>query len=215
MKSLFFILLLFTSLFVLGQNNKFTITGTVTECKTKLPINDIDIDLVCSDGQSIHTKTNIKGEYKIESRSKKNTLACILKSNAPFPYTSQEKCKLTFYDSLLKNDTTISFCLIKTKGCTYGPPLIYFKKNAIDFQSGTNIDDTISFIYQMLMDNPNLVVQISGNASKDEKNPQKLAMQRADLIRNLLIKQGIEPERLIAKSNSDLIPSYTYDDDTL
>lgn len=72
----FFLLLLVSSVY--GQEKKFTISGVVTDCKTNSPLTDFPVKLVCSDGNTLETKTDVKGKYIIELQNFKLPLSCVI-----------------------------------------------------------------------------------------------------------------------------------------
>jgi outer membrane protein OmpA-like peptidoglycan-associated protein len=224
MKRLIFILLILAETFAFGQKSEFTLSGKVTDCKTHGLIMNVVISLVGSDGSSIETKTDSAGYYFFGSKKINKNRKYVIRAGASNEskvvgsknkkgyLSSSDKIVFNTYDSIGKA-FVYDFCLIKNAGCTLGPPIIYFKKNKTDFCDGCIMNDTIAWIVNMFNDNPNMIMEVGGHASKDEKKPQELGLKRANLIRDLLIKGGIEPGRLIAKSYSDSVPSYSYDED--
>ncbi|MCW3101947.1 MAG: OmpA/MotB domain protein [Bacteroidetes bacterium] len=185
----------------------FSVSGLVTDCSSKSPLEGVTVKLVGSDGQWVEVKTNEKGEYILNSSAKKSPFACIIKTYGQYSYFSFSTSvqKFMFYDSCKTNNGIADFCL--TKGCTmhYLPTFLFKKNSSGDYYEEDTLNG-ISQLYYTLMDNPTYVVELGGNANPNEKDPVKLAQARADEIRNALIKQGIEPERLVAKSYGDTRP---------
>ena len=68
MNKTFLIFLLLSSSFVFGQENKFNISGKVTNCRTHDFIKSVTIKLVGSDGTSIETTTDSSGYYIFGSK---------------------------------------------------------------------------------------------------------------------------------------------------
>ena len=185
----------------------FSVSGLVTDCSNKLPLAGVRVKLVGSDGQSVEVITDEKGEYTLNSSAKKSPFACIIRTYGQYSYFSFSASgqKFMFYDSCKTNTAIADFCL--TKGCSirYLPTFLFKKNSSAEYYEEDTLNG-INELYYTLIDNPNLVVELGGNANSDEKSPLKLAQARADEIRNALIKKGIEPERLVARSYGDTRP---------
>jgi len=201
-KMIFLFFLLPILLFSQERDYLYTFSGKITDCKTKNNIADVDINVVCADGQSVTAKSNFQGEYKIQIVSKKATLATIIRTNISSDayYNSSERHKVVFNDSLNRRDTVISFCLIKNKGCTiFVFPTLIFQKNSIKNYSIIDSDYEISSFAILLLDNPTFVIEIGSHCGFDEDSIKKLDSLRANFIRNELIKFGVAPDRLKIK----------------
>jgi len=192
-----------------------TISGIVKDCKYKIVIPSATIKLVGSDGSSVETKTDSRGYYLFDSsKVNLNTQYVVTTqigmdvktSTSPRGYfNSSDKVKLEITSSSDKS-TSVEFCLVPNYGCTIYLPTYLFKKNSSEKYVADTNSMSINELYQLLMDNPTFVSEIGSHASKDEVKPQLLAKNRAEKIKSDLIKLGIEPERLVVKSYSDLMP---------
>jgi len=56
---------------------------------------------------------------------------------------------------------------------------------------------------------PSIKIRLIGHADSDEKNPDELAVERADMIKKFLISQGIAPERIEVESQGAKNPAAT------
>lgn len=223
---------------VIGQENKFTISGTVTDCKTHLAIKGVTIKLVGSDKSSIETKSDSTGNYFFSNCFKTNTGyvistqvgndvgvgkairygICPYEDHETNGYLNgSEKYKFTTPDTLSNQKQIQNFCLAQILSCGWTLPDFYFKENSTDFLSvdwyqivgkDTAIDCLVSF----LMAHKSWTFEISAHASKDEKNKKELAEARGKKLLDLLVSKGIEPERLNMRSYSDTKPIELYDD---
>lgn len=86
-------------------------------------------------------------------------------------------------------------------------PATLFQKNSTEFFDGDSMHfqydgtgaETINRIYKVLIDNPSIIIEISAHCSSEENNPDALAKRRGDKVKELLIKKGIDPIRVIPK----------------
>ncbi len=197
-------------------NRHNSLSGLITDCKTKVPIANAYVKLVGSDGSSTEIATDSRGCYLFDSTKINVNTSYIVMVNTPSEgqryFGSSDKRKFTStgtaYDKF-----TLDFCLDKNKGCTaYILPTFFFEKNSsVKFKADTNFMD-LNQLYQILMDNPTYVIEIGGHAAILEKKKENLAKERADMIRNLLIAKGIESERLVVKNYIDT-KLYEYEDE--
>jgi hypothetical protein len=77
-------------------------------------------------------------------------------------------------------------------------PSVGFEKNAITFKASQT--DSLNIMFMILMDNPNVIMEIMGHCSFDEKNAQHCSEARANEVKNYLLKKGIPQGRLIVKA---------------
>ncbi len=195
------------------RHNK--LSGTITDCKTKVVISDAIIKLVGSDGTSINTTSDSNGFYIFDSTKINVNTSYLVIASTPFSgqryFDSSDKKKFNTLEGPLVK-AVLDFCLYKNKGCTIRLPTFFFEKN----NSTKYVTDTISMsindLYQILLDNPTFVIEIGGHSGANEKKKEKLSLDRSNFIRDLLIKKGIEEERLVAKAYTDS-KLYEYSDD--
>jgi hypothetical protein len=80
----------------------------------------------------------------------------------------------------------------------------YWKKNPdLNAYNNESPEDAISYVYQLLVDNPDIAVKITGHCDAREKNKDTLSLARANYIAGELIKKGIPKERVTAKGSAD------------
>lgn len=229
---LFFTLLstLFIS-FSFGQK-KYELSGVITDCNTKAPIEGVVIKLLGSDNTSIETKSNASGYYKFENCFILNTnyiVTTLVNNNAgaseeikyglcPYGYrenngylNTSEKVKFTITDST-KENICANFCLQKILVCEINFPTICFQKNTTNFLipncdkiqlADTALDCFVSF----LIANKTFRMGIDGHADSKEKNREALSLERAKKVYELLIQKGIDKRRLYYKGYADKQPN--------
>ena len=85
----------------------------------------------------------------------------------------------------------------KADGTQLHFPAILFPKNSDQMDLASN--DSLNTIMEILLDNPAVVISLSGHCSSDEKNADELSFNRAVTIRNYLIKKGFDSDRLVTR----------------
>jgi len=215
--------LLFTGALI-GQDNGYTISGVVMDCQTKRLAVNVRIELYGSDGSYIETLTDSAGYYFIDSRKINLNREYVIKSIVTYNsfvigstnknglINSSDKYKFNTQDTLNKKKFVFDFCVFKA-GCVMRLPYIRFEKNSLTYKIDEDSFD-LEMLFQFLIDNPTFVVEIIGHASKEEKTPNLLSKKRANNIKEILIKKGIEEERLVVKFFADKQPYEIVDVDT-
>jgi outer membrane protein OmpA-like peptidoglycan-associated protein len=71
-----------------------------------------------------------------------------------------------------------------------------------------NVSTSLDSAYQTLIDNPKMVVEISGHTDSKGKAKinQQLSQKRAEAVRNFLIARGIAPDRIVARGYGSTQP---------
>lgn len=107
----------------------------------------------------------------------------------------------------------------KTKRPMWAPDF-NFKFNSIKLvdsvehiHSWVPSDSLFLDIKQLMNDNPQiLVMEVSGFADSNEKNPKKLSEDRADKIKNELVKRGVDQTRLQTIGYGSTMPRISAND---
>jgi peptidoglycan-associated lipoprotein len=89
------------------------------------------------------------------------------------------------------------------------PEIQFLNKSAKLNYNANNRDskDSLDSYYQILIDNPTLIVEIQGHSDCTEKDfDKKLSQKRAQACVDYLVSKGIPQERLVAKGYGDEIP---------
>lgn len=92
-------------------------------------------------------------------------------------------------------------------------PSIRFKFNSVNTYWKKNPDSTaynsespeeaISYVYQLMIDNPTIVVKVTGHCDTREKDKEKLSLARANYVAGELIKRGISKKRITTIGSAD------------
>ncbi len=182
----------------------FTLSGTVTDDRTLLFIEDATVNLVGSDGVSVATKTNDKGYYAFTaSQLKPNTTYDIVVSK---PDYFKEKATITTVGVEFSKDFTKDFVLKPIPDEPIVLPDILYDLAKWDLKP--QYQDSLQGLIQTLRDNPKLVIELASHTdSRDtyERN-DILSQKRAQSVVDYLIMRGINPQRLVAKGYGERVP---------
>jgi outer membrane protein OmpA-like peptidoglycan-associated protein len=208
-----FIIILFHQI-SFSQNDKINISGKITSInsneKSEVVKNAL-VHLKLSDGGMFEVKSNDTGYYffiikpfkgiaQLSVASEKLTTFVNSKSNG---FLSSKET-YTFDCSELQNFIA-DFNLSSSPSCILtSPPLIYFKQNSKKVYWGKdnlsneimNPEKTINFYYELMISNPEIIVEIRGHSDYKEKHQQKLSLKRAKYVAKSLVKKGIDKERI-------------------
>ena len=117
---------------------------------------------------------------------------------------SELKYKISSGDSIKKN---YIFELRQIYSCG-PPPSVLFKYNSTAFADSLPVRDfftgkityskpanEVDLIYQMLIDNPTVIIELSGHCSSNETKG-RLSQKRAQLVKQMLVAKGIDSVRI-------------------
>lgn len=206
MKNKIIFLFLILSSCLYGQGNKFTVSGVVTDCQTKLSLINFPVKIVCSDGKVVETKTDVNGKYIIELQFEKLPLSCVVvfyTAENPISciYTG-EKTKFTIEDSSI-NSKTEDMCLVnmgKLEEKVF--PDILFKKNS-RVPISSKEQEKIKEMVKIMKDNPTFLIGIDANTETNEQENDSLWVKRSEYVKTKMIELGIEADRLINTNHSN------------
>lgn len=180
--------------------------GTVYDCENNAPVKNALVELVGNDGSTVRTFTDAEGKYKFTLKENVSYIvnvlgdsASSLKYNDYFSLADKDKGKLSTAGITENKEFVLDFCL---------PPIIpediKFPAVLYDLGQATlrpESKDSLNYLYQLLIDNPNLVIEL--NAHTDSRGTAKdnldLSQRRAQACVDYLISKGIAKERLVAK----------------
>jgi outer membrane protein OmpA-like peptidoglycan-associated protein len=111
----------------------------------------------------------------------------------------------------LSSSRRIDFALTELRSCGWDLPQISFLRNSLDFQKASegkpDAEAALDCYTAMLLGYPEYMIEIGGHCSSSEKNALKLSEQRAQKIIDLLVKRGIQRERLKIKAYGSSAPA--------
>lgn len=197
-----------------SQVNYVSISGNVVS-ENNNPINNAIIILKLSSGSILQEKTDTIGNFLFKIKNDTisdftiniatdNTTNTKFKSNCGFLANSDyAKGKLHSKVNFVKN-----FKLFEITHCGEAPKILFYKNslkscndsiNRVNSLYNFTFNDACDFIYETLIGNPTIVIEISGHASLQEKNPDELALYRAQQIKEILVAKGINRRRIETK----------------
>ena len=203
MKNLFLILLAAPLLALSQTDSTYTLDFAVYNAKTGVPITDFELDINYTDGTS---STFYVSDF--------NELDLCLKPSEKYSITIGSEGFLGMYDLIdLSSQKTSSFTIQKEyfldpichyHCCYLSPPIIRFNFNS--HQIIDSLSSDLTHVKTIMLENPDLIIQVKGFSSEGEYDI--LALQRATVIQNWLIKNGVNPECLtLDYSNKNNEPS--------
>lgn len=213
MKQVFLVLMMMCCAFVDAQ---IMLSGIVRNATDKTAVPNCYIVLKGSDGTLVQARTNPSGEYqlKLHHNTKYDVYAAtditIKTPTAKFGFlASDDHGIFDITDSLIKNYYK-DFELTPIIHCET-LPRIMFKLNSTEmvtdysaaiFYSDTSsysVETEIKYLGKILKDNPTIVMELSAHCSSNEKCVKQLSLQRAEKVKEELVKLGINSKRLVCR----------------
>jgi len=189
----------------------FSLEGVVTDCKYHIPVENVTMRLVGSDGTNVEAKTDKAGYYKFaeigNARYINTNTSYIIttesvgaKSEKIAGYlNSTEKGKITTVGEMESKIYKQDFCLTPAETEIRFPAVLY-ALNKADLRAESK--DSLNFLYQTLIDNPTIIIELSSHTdsrASDAYN-DKLSQARAQSCVDYLVKdKGIPLARLKPK----------------
>ncbi len=232
MKPYFLILfIILLNIFVSAQTDTVYISGKVTSeisYNNEEAVKNSLAHLELSNNERYEYKTNDTGYYffkvkvfeasgKLSIASDKNTTFIKSKSNGFL--ASKDCATISFFE---EKKYVKDFILIKVFICDPAFPKFLFYSNNVNpyydlitdssDYSKSNPQNCINKIYDVLIENPTIVIELQGHCDSREKNTQNLSLQRAEYLKTQLVIKGIDKERILTKSwrNSRLLVKDIY-----
>lgn len=186
-----------------------TVVGFVTDETTGQPISaEIQIEDV--------EKNEIVGNYKSNEITGKFVI--VLTPGRNYSLTVNKK-EYLFYSENFDIADTNQFIEVKKdirlQKLAVGKKIvlnnIFFESGKSDLKTESEIE--INRLYELLTENPNIVVEISGHTDNigDDKSNMSLSQARAEVVVKALLTKGIPVKQLISKGYGETMPVSTND----
>ena len=190
------------------------VEGLVTDCETKQPLGGAVITVTPSVGAAFAVSSNADGSFGFTGRYATNYVLSIDGSKASCGQTSGYLSLPATQRPVVKFDTD-SVCSISTRSClTAIPPVeeiafpaVLYKLASAELEPSSK--DSLNFLYRLLTENPNMVIEIAAHTDcrGSEKANLALSERRALACVNYLVQEkGIDPRRIVAKGYGELRP---------
>lgn len=209
-----FYISLMANLVCFSQKDSIIINGDVLS-EENHPIDKARVHLISSKNHAFEYITDTTGKYRFHFYTDEIFTATI--SIASDRHTTAHKYRdnLGFQAS---KDTGVfilvpgknyskNFALNSILNCGFLAPGIVFNKNSItscndslhkiDSAAYEKFNAIITLLFLTLKNEKNIVIEILGHASSGENNPDKLSLNRAEVIKQLLVLKGINHQRII------------------
>lgn len=193
----------------------FHLNGTITDCKygPSIAVQECTVRMVGSDGSAVEAKTDKDGKYKFDLLPEVSYVVTVFsdkghssKAEGYLNLPDKDKGKLTTVGEMQSKDFILDFCLVPAESEIRFPAVLYdLNKSNLRPES----KDSLNFLYQTLMDNPTIIVEISSHtdARASDAYNNKLSQARAQACVDYLINEKkIPKERLVAKGYGETRP---------
>jgi len=184
------------------KKESFNVNGTLTDCKTKMPLPEANVMLANAEGQQ-KLVTGPDGKYSFRVDSKRPVKLTFAKDSY-FAVT-----KNYAYEELAKADTLITkdYCLSPFKlGIPIALDNIYYEFDSADLTEPSK--QVLDFLVPIMEDNPQMEIELGShtdNLGTDEYNLD-LSNRRAQSCVTYLISKGISASRLTFKGYGESMP---------
>lgn len=180
----------------------FNISGTLTDCKTKLPLADATVTFVNAESnQKVITGTDGKYSFRVDS---KRPVKLLFAKDNYFSITKNYP-----YEELAKADTMIykDYCLSPFKlGIPIALDNVYYEFNSAELTESSK--KVLDFLIPIMEDNPEMEIELGShtdNIGTDEYNLD-LSNQRAKSCVDYLVSKGISETRMTSKGYGESMP---------
>mgnify|MGYP003635531052 CR=1 FL=1 len=193
---------------------KFILAGTISDVDDGTPISDVSIKLIGTDGSTVESKTDELGYYEFdqipggtERYIKDETSYTLEFSKKSYLNGSGQETTLGRTEST-KIVHDVKMQSIKKNEIRFPEVRYDLAKWELQVNDSVNSKDSLDFLYQTLIDNPTLVVELMSHtdARGTDKNNQILSQKRAQSCVDYLESKGIPAGRMIAKGYGETMP---------
>ncbi|MEN9001952.1 MAG: OmpA family protein, partial [Flavobacteriales bacterium] len=195
-----------------------TLKGRVRDQDTKEPLAGANVTLTGSDGSTATIKADSEGNFEFGKRGrgryiKKGVNYTIefehekdgkfwLKKKSKRSTMNKDLCNEVFYEDIQL------LCAIGCKPIVMPEVQYIYAKKDLLINSEVNSADSLLFLYNVMIDNPTIRVQLEAHTDcrgKDDAN-MRLSQARAQTCVDYLISKGIDRSRLVARGFGESQP---------
>ncbi|MSP68965.1 MAG: hypothetical protein EXR20_01690 [Bacteroidetes bacterium] len=193
----------------------FHLAGTITDCKygPSVLVAGANVRMVGSDGSALEVTTDAKGTYKFDLLPEVSYILVVFadkassdKAEGYLNLPDKDKGKVTTVGEMVSKDFVKDFCLVPAESEIRFPAVLYdLNKSTLKPES----KDSLNFLYQTLLDNPSIIIEISSHTDSRASNKynQTLSQARAQsCVDYLVVEKKIPQERIVAKGYGEEKP---------
>lgn len=192
---------------------KFILAGTVYDLDTGLPLPGASVSVKGTDGSSYEVVTDQLGYYEFDEIDAAGNRYIKEETMYTMEVSAEKYLNGKGQESTINVDRSTrfnhDFKLQPIGGEITFPEVQYPLASAeLLVNDDINSKDSLDFLYQLLLDNPTIVIELMAHTDargSDESNLE-LSDARATTCVNYLISKGIQPERLAAKGYGETKP---------
>lgn len=202
----------------------FHLAGTITDCKygPSILVAGANVRMVGSDGSALEVTTDEKGTYKFDLLPEVSYILVVFadkasseKAEGYLNLPDKDKGKVTTVGEMVSKDFVKDFCLVPAESEIRFPAVLYdLNKSTLKPES----KDSLNFLYQTLLDNPSIIIEISSHTDSRASNKynQTLSQARAQsCVDYLVVEKKVPQERIVAKGYGEERPLKMQDGATL
>lgn len=193
---------------------KFIIAGTITDVDDGSALPEVMVKLTGTDGSSVEIKTDELGYYEFdqvpgstERYIKGETSYTLMVTKEGYLSGKGQETTLDLTESTkLVHDFKLQS--IRKKEIVFPKVLYDLAKWDLQVNDSVNSKDSLDFLYQTLVDNPTIVIELMSNTDTrgTEKANQTLSQKRAQSCVDYLESKGIPADRMVAKGYGESQP---------
>jgi peptidoglycan-associated lipoprotein len=193
---------------------KFVIDGMVSDVETGEPVPNATIEMKGTDGSTVQVTTDELGYYQFDKKEgsderyvKNNTsYTLVVQADGYLNGKGQETTVGVNQSTRFKHD----FKLQSIQQDEIEFPEVRYDLGEWELQvtDSVNSKDSLDYLYQVLVDNPNIVVELMAHTDTrgSAASNQTLSQKRAQSCVDYLISKGIAAERMEAKGYGENEP---------
>jgi len=171
-----------------------------------VPIPEATVKVVGSDGASFEASTDNNGGFNFEETGTDR----YIKPEVSYSMEVSKQDYLVAKDQISTVGVTESTTFVKEFFITYVakpdeiefPEVRYaYDRAELQVNEEVNSEDSLDFLYQTLVDNPTIIVELQAHTDSrgGDKYNLDLSQRRAQACVNYLISKGIPAERMVAR----------------
>jgi peptidoglycan-associated lipoprotein len=196
---------------------KFIIAGTITDVDDGTAISGVNIKLIGTDGSTVEMQSDELGYYEFDQVPGSSSRYIKDETSYTLEYSKKSYLNGSGQETTLgRTESTkiihdVKMQSIKKNEIRFPEVRYDLGKWELQVNETVNSKDSLDFLYQTLIDNPTLVVELMSHtdARGSNKANQILSQKRAQSCVDYLASKGISKERMVAKGYGETQPVIT------